>query len=51
VLGGLVLVIRIMKTKRKHEAEKAAETEQILNTPLEKSRDELLDKYLDDDKK
>ncbi len=51
VLGGLILVIRIMKTKRKHEAEKAAETEQILNTPLETSRDELLDKYLNDDKK
>lgn len=45
ILGGLVLIIRIRNQKRRHEAERAKETEQILNTPLEKSRDELLEKY------
>ena len=48
IIGGLLLVLRIRKQKRQHEAEKAKETEQILSTPLETSRDELLDKYSDD---
>lgn len=51
VFGVLILIIRIINTRRRHQAEKAAETEQILNTPLEKSRDELLEKYLKDDQK
>lgn len=42
----LILVIRVMKTKRQHEKEQNAETERILNTPLgETSTDELVDKY------
>lgn len=48
-IGGavvLLLVIKVMKTKRQHEKEKNAETERILNTPLgETSTDELVDKY------
>lgn len=48
VLGGAVLLI--MKTKRKHDAERAAETERILNSNLrdESERDPLLDRYSDD---
>ena len=45
VIGGLLLVLRIRKQKRQHEAEKAKETEQILNTPLETTADELLEQY------
>ncbi len=48
IIGGLLLVLRIRKQKRQHEAEKAKETEQILSTPLETTKDELLDKYSDD---
>lgn len=44
VIGGIIL---IMVIKRKNEAEKAEETEKILNTPLEGSSkaDDLLKKY------
>lgn len=42
-IGCVVLVI--MKRKRKYEAEKAEETERILNTPLSDSDDDLVDKY------
>lgn len=42
----VVGVIIIMKIKRRHDAEKAAETERILRTPLETSaEDPLLSKY------
>lgn len=41
-----VIAIVIMNTKRKHEKEKAEETERILNTPLgNTSLDDLADKY------
>lgn len=42
-IGGVLIV---MKTKRKHEHERAEETERILNTPLRSSEDDLADKYL-----
>ena len=51
IIGGLLLILRLRKQKRQHEAEKAKETEEILNTPLETSRDELLDKYTDEEDK
>lgn len=38
-------IIIIMKRKRKNEAEKAAETERILNTPLNNNEDDLVNKY------
>lgn len=48
-VGGIVvlmLVIKVMKTKRQHEKEQNAETERILNTPLgSTSTDDLADKY------
>lgn len=47
VLTGIYIV---MKTKRQHEAEKAAETERILKTPMQdlaksSENDPLVDKY------
>lgn len=47
VLTGTYIV---MKTKRQHEAEKAAETERILKTPMQdlaksSEDDPLVDKY------
>ena len=50
VAGVIVGVVIIMKTKRRHEAERAAETQQILSTPLHgegTSGDSLLDQYSD----
>lgn len=45
-----VIVLVIMKTKRKHDKEKAEETERILNTPLgNTSLDDLADKYTNTD--
>lgn len=46
VIAGF-LIVKIMKTKRQHEKEKNAETERILNTPLDTSSplDDLADKY------
>lgn len=52
IITGAILVV--MKTRRQHEAERAAETERILNTPLSggpgegpSSGDPLLDQYSD----
>lgn len=48
VIGGGFIIIKIMKTKRSNDAQKAAETERILNTPLEKMEteaDALADRY------
>lgn len=50
IVGGGVVIILIMKTKRKHEAERAAETERILNTPMQdlaqgSQNDALVNKY------
>lgn len=51
VLSAGFVVLHIMKTKRRHEAERAAETERILSQPLGGSSDEsgsgdpLLDQY------
>lgn len=43
-----ILTVVIMKTKRKNEAEKAAETERILNTKINDLEDDpLLNKYSD----
>lgn len=54
-IGGavvLVLVIKVMKTKRQHDKEKNAETERILNTPLgSTATDDLVDKYTNPDVK
>ena len=36
----------LLRMKFRRDKEKAAETERILNTPLEKSSDDLKDKYL-----
>ncbi len=48
IIGGGIVAICFIKTKRKAEKEKAEETERILNTPLEKSSTEdLVDKYSD----
>lgn len=42
----VIVVVNIVKFRRRIEAEKAAETERILNTPLEElEKDALLDKY------
>lgn len=46
VIGIGCTVLLIMKRKRQYEAEKAAETERILKTPLSGSDDSLVDKYL-----
>lgn len=46
VIAGAVIIV-VMKTRRKHKAEENAETERILNTPLESASDQLLDKYSD----
>lgn len=43
VIGGVLVVMRV---RRKHEHERAEETERILNTPLRSSEDDLVDKYL-----
>lgn len=43
VIGGVLIVMRV---RRKHEHERAEETERILNTPLRSSEDDLVDKYL-----
>lgn len=43
VIGGILVVMRV---RRKHEHERAEETERILNTPLRSSEDDLVDKYL-----
>lgn len=44
----LILVIKIMKTKRQHEKEMNEETERILKTPLSgTTMDDLADKYTD----
>lgn len=49
VIGGGLITVVIMKLKRKHDREKAEETERILNTPLEtlsdNDNDDLIDKY------
>lgn len=42
-IGGVLVVMRV---RRKHEHERAEETERILNTPLRSSEDDLADKYL-----
>lgn len=44
VIGAGVILIIIRKQKRKHDAEKAAETERILRTPLDEG-DDILKKY------
>ena len=49
-----IVILTIMKTKRRHDAEKAAETERILNTPIndiDTSEDTLVNKYTDNDSK
>lgn len=43
VIGGVLVVMRV---QRKHEHERAEETERILNAPLRSSEDDLVDKYL-----
>lgn len=43
-VGGFV-VIRMLRMKFKRDKEKAEETERILKTPLDKSEDDLLNKY------
>lgn len=43
VFSGVLVVMRV---RRKHEHERAEETERILNTPLRSSEDDLADKYL-----
>lgn len=43
-VGGSV-VIRMLRMKFKRDKEKAEETERILKTPLDKSEDDLLNKY------
>lgn len=46
--GAGFVIIKVMKTKRQHEAEEAKETERILSTPLEKMEtdaDSLAEKY------
>lgn len=50
VVAACGAVIFIMKTKRKHDAERAEETERILNANLrdEAEHDPLLDRYSDD---
>ena len=51
ILAAGVSVIAVMMVHRRHEAEKAAEAEKILNTPLEKmtaENDPLVDKYSGD---
>ncbi len=45
VVAIIVAIIILMKTKRKHAAEKAKETERILNTPIDHPEDPLRDKY------
>ena len=49
IIAGTIAVIMILKVRRKHEHERAEETERILNTPLDgldgKSSDPLADKY------
>ena len=48
VVAAGAAVILIMKTRRKHEAERAAETERILKTNINDLQDDpLLDKYKD----
>lgn len=56
VAGGIVIaiiVLKIVKKKAERAKEEAAETERILNTPLEKygdkSMDDLIDKYDDEE--
>lgn len=50
VIAAGVAVYVIMKTRRKHEAERAAETERILKTDIKDLDDPLLDKYSDNKK-
>lgn len=50
IIGTLFAIYMIMKTKRKHEAEKAKETERILSTPMQdlvkgSESDPLVNKY------
>lgn len=45
----IVGILLIMRTRRKHKAEENAETERILNTPLEDIEDPTLEKYMDAD--
>lgn len=48
VIGGGFIIVKIMKKKREGDAAEAAETERILNTPLEKmedTADDLAEKY------
>lgn len=45
VCAGGFVIIRMLRMKFKRDKEKAEETERILNTPLDKSEDDLLNKY------
>ena len=45
-----VIIIRLVKLKHKRDKEEAEETERILNTPLEKSSDPLVEKYNQNEK-
>ena len=45
VCAGGFVVIRMLRMKFKRDKEKAEETERILKTPLDKSEDDLLNKY------
>ena len=48
ILVAAFMVIKIMRIRRRHAAEAAAETERILSTPLDMSgSDSLADKYSD----
>lgn len=47
IIGGIIYILRM---RYKREQEKAKETIEILNTPLDKS-DELRDKYLNEERK
>lgn len=44
IVAAALAVIKVMKTRREHEAERNAETARILNTPLE-DNDDVLEKY------
>ena len=53
VIGGGIVVINIMKKKRENDAAEAAETERILNTPLDKMEtdaDTLASQYNNENK-
>ena len=54
IIVGAVAVVVIMKLRRKHEREKAEETERILNAPINDiaagDNDPLVSKYMDDNK-